>query len=111
MTDMQQVYRYDLSYYGGSDRDRSSFRACIGLRDKGGRLIGAVYFHDDGAVHSPPAGRTERGVVMLNYPMASYAHVLDILRNEKPVFLRYRDGDPPAGSIDTSIEPVGESSE
>ena len=108
MKDLQQVYGYDLSYYAGSDRDRSRYRASIGLRDQRGRLLGAIYFHSDVAAQSPAARRTEKGLVILNYPVDCYTHIVDMLRNEKPVFLRYRDGDPPSASIDTSAEPVGE---
>jgi len=110
MKDLVQIHRYDLSYYSGSERDRGRYRASIGLRDEKGRLVGAAYFHPDAAVASPPALRTESGVVILNYPISLYMHVLDMLRHERPVFLRFKDGDPPAGSIDTSAEPVGEGS-
>lgn len=52
--------------------------------------------------------RTETGTIILNYPLSLYSHVVDILRNEKPVFVRFKDGEPTSGSIDTSVEPVGE---
>lgn len=108
MQDLVQIHRYDLSYYAGCEKDRRRYRASIGLRDEKGRLVGAAYFHPDSAVVSLPAMRTETGTIILNYPLSLYPHVVDILRNEKPVFVRFKDGEPPSGSIDTSVEPVGE---
>ncbi|MBC2838463.1 hypothetical protein [Robiginitalea sp. SC105] len=46
-------------------------------------------------------------LVYLRYPMSMYANILDILRNEKPIFFRY-NAEIKLGFIRTGKEPVGE---
>jgi len=46
-------------------------------------------------------------LVYLRYPMSMYGHVLDILRNEKPVYFHFYETSN-KGYIRTGKEPVGE---
>jgi len=64
-----------------------------------------LYFPDDEEL--PENRITQTGIVIL-YKHFSYASIdIDILRNEKPLFLQY-DDTTKIGSISTSAEPVGE---
>ncbi len=46
-------------------------------------------------------------LVYLRYPMSMYGHILDILRNEKPIYYSYSESSK-LGFIRTGKEPVGE---
>lgn len=46
-------------------------------------------------------------LIYLRYPMSMYGHVLDLLRNEKPIFFSYSNVSK-LGFIRTGKEPVGE---
>ena len=46
-------------------------------------------------------------LVYLRYPMSMYGHVIDLLRNEKPIYFRYNELSK-IGFIRTDKEPVGE---
>lgn len=52
--------------------------------------------------------QTAAGYVWCHYSWEDFPQVLDLLRNEKPVFVRYVAGGWSLASITTSIEPVGE---
>ena len=108
---IQQIYRYDVSYYAGGKEEGLRYQAMIGLRDDHSRLIGVSYFHVDGEVESPAASKTEKGLVVMHYPLSAFSRIIDLLRNESPVFLRHRDSTPFVAAIDTSSEPVGEGNE
>ena len=55
------------------------------------------------------ATRASSGQRYLHFPMSRYLPVLDMLRNEGPVFVLWKDGDPPQGALQTGEpEPVGE---
>ena len=46
-------------------------------------------------------------LVYLRYPISMYHNILDMLRNEKPIYFRYTE-DLNIGFIRTGKEPVGE---
>jgi len=46
-------------------------------------------------------------LVYLRYPMSMYGHIIDILRNEKPIYFSYYEISK-LGFIRTGKEPVGE---
>ena len=46
-------------------------------------------------------------LVYLRYPISMYANILDILRNEKPIYFSY-SGKSNTGYVRTGKEPVGE---
>ena len=50
---------------------------------------------------------TTSKLVYLRYPMSMYGYVLDILRNEKPIYFSYYETSK-QGHIRTGKEPVGE---
>lgn len=68
-----------------------------------------VEFHKEGAAlpacSSPVVGGRQH--IYTHAPLGLFAGMIDLLRNEKPVYAMYRD-DAKFGMITTSAEPVGE---
>jgi hypothetical protein len=108
MATIIEIKKYDVAYYAGAKNvSGHPYRAIIGLRDESDAFIAAAYFH-----HSPatmPTVDTQRatGFISCHYSAADYPQVLDILRNEKPVYVEF-DGRSNVANIRTSAEPVGE---
>jgi hypothetical protein len=107
---LKEIKNYDVAYYAGAKNlSGYPYRAIIGLRDENNALLGAAYFHHSTA--TMPNGDTQKptGYISCHYLAEHYQHVLDILRNEKPVFVEFEittAGN--VGNIRTSAEPVGE---
>ncbi len=109
---IEQVQRYSVYYYAGGKRDvNNEHRAIISLRREDKTLIGVAYFHRDPSTMPEGDSRTPQGAVHCHFPWESFSQVLDLLRNESPVFLRFVAGEPSVASIVTSPEPVGEGEE
>ncbi len=105
----EEIKKYDVAYYGGGKNSTGyKYRAIIGLRREGGSLLGGAYFHADPATLPDTDDQTSTGYVWCHYSWEHFPHVLDLLRNEKPVFLRYVAGGWKIASVTTSLEPVGE---
>ncbi|MGH7801922.1 MAG: hypothetical protein ACREOW_15070 [Thermodesulfobacteriota bacterium] len=104
-----EIKKYDVIYYGGGKNTTGySYRAIIGLRRDDGSLIGAAYFHRDPATMPDTDEQSPSGYISCHYLWQDFSKVLDILRNEKPVYLEFVGGVWKQGSIKTSTEPVGE---
>jgi len=93
-------YQYDL--YASRER---GMRAEMRLYAEGAGLIGRIRFL---AQQDPlPASEKEiNGSLLLYYAYEDLPRVLDILRNEKPVFLVWEEG--LRAHLSTGPEPVGE---
>ncbi|MEZ4554496.1 MAG: hypothetical protein R3B59_11445 [Dehalococcoidia bacterium] len=110
MSSIEEIISYDVDYYGGGmNATGYQYRAIIGLRRANGSLIGAAYFHRDPSTLPPTDEQKPGGYIWCHYPWDSFAQVLDLLRNESPVYLRYVGANWQVACITTSIEPVGES--
>lgn len=106
---MMEIKKYDVAYYAGAKNlGGYPYRAIIGLRDEGDQLIGAAYFHH--SIATMPNADTQKGTgyISCHYLAEQYAEVLDILRNEKPVFVEFEIKAGNVANIRTSAEPVGE---
>jgi hypothetical protein len=109
---IEEIKRYSVYYYAGGKQDPGhQHRAIISLRRDDKTLIGVAYFHRDPSTMPETDSRTPQGAVHCHFPWESFARVLDLLRNESPVFLRFAAGEPSVASIVTSPEPVGEGEE
>lgn len=103
-----EIKKYDVSIYAGAKNTGGyPYRAVIGLRDENDRFVAGAYFH-----HSPetmPSADTQRasGFISCHYTATDYPQVLDILRNEKPVYVEF-DERTNVANVRTSAEPVGE---
>lgn len=104
-----EIKKYDVAFYaGGRNAAGYPYKAIIGLRGEDGRLLGAAYFHRDPAKMPGADAHKATGYVSCHYAADDYQHVLDLLRNEKPVYVEFEAGVGNVASIRTSAEPVGE---
>ncbi len=101
-----QTYTLDI-YSGGSNEKDYAYRAVIGLYGTDGPIIGGLYFHRDANTLPKSDAQDVSGYVWCHLLWSDYPSILDMLRNESPVFLRYLDSWAMA-SLTTSPEPVGE---
>jgi hypothetical protein len=107
-TTLEEISEYRVEYVGGG-KTSYDYRALIGLYRANGSIMGAAYFHRDPATMPATDSKDANGYVHCNYLSEDYPRIIDLLRNEKPVYLRYVPGKWNIGSITTSLEPAGES--
>ena len=95
------IEEYKVVLLAGEDGDGAV--AVVQLQsDK--RIVGSCrFFADEGALLANSKG----SAVNLSFPISAYAEVVDLLRNEGPVFL-YFDNSTGKGMLTTLAEPVGE---
>jgi hypothetical protein len=80
-------------------------RATVWLKGVGGDPLGRIQFYDDDA-HGGAGDFVDRGShPVLHLPSSRLADVLDMLRNEKPVFVGFFQD---RGVLSTEEEPIGE---
>ncbi len=104
-----EIKKYDVAYYaGGRNAAGYPYRAIIGLRDDNDKLIGAAYFHHDSTTMPGSDTQKASGYISCHYLAADYPQILDILRNEKPVYVEFEVRAGNIANIRTSAEPVGE---
>ena len=86
----------------------NTFNPRIGLMTTNNVPLGQIVFFPDGTTLSPDVQRPN-GQVELHYHLQDFHNVMDILRNEKPVFLFFNGVGPGfENGISTSSEPIGE---
>lgn len=104
----KEIKRYNVTYYGGGKRTERPYlyRAIVALYDASS-LIAALYFIDDPS--AMPAGDylPATGQPMSFYPTADFPRILDLLRNEGPLYFEQTPTWPMA-AIRTHLEPVAE---
>lgn len=104
MSETQEITEY--AYYIWGSRPASLVQANIVLYGSAG-YMGALWFYDDPAVLPDPE-RHSPGVYSLHFRMRDFPHIVDMLRNEKPIYLHWDDSFPTNTRISTTKEPVGE---
>ena len=105
----EEIKKYEVMYFaGGQGGEEYPHRAIIKLRRGDGTLIATAFFHR--ATGQIPSSDTQNqnGQYQCHFLERDYTNVLDILRNEKPVFFEFIGGKWNVGSIATVSEPVGE---
>jgi hypothetical protein len=97
---------FDIARYSPLIRDErlNNAQAEIMLYDNANNQVGQLYFMAPGVPTSPSS--FSGGVVRIFYPMDAYLMAIDMLRNERPVRLRYNA--PNVAFITASLEDVGE---
>ena len=104
-----EIKKYDVAYYaGGQNTAGYPYRAIIGLRNDSDDLIGAAYFHRNAKTLPTTDTRKVSGYISCHYLAEDYPQVLDLLRNEKPVYVEFEIHLGNMANIRTSAEPVGE---
>lgn len=82
---LTQIDQYEAIY------SSNAFPRRIGLKG-GGNFIGQLLFHPNGEA-LPPDGITNNQVI-LHYHVEDFENVINLLRNEKPMFLLYSGSGP-----------------
>ena len=104
-----EIKKYDVAYYaGGKNVAGYPYQAIIGLRNESDGLIGAAYFHHNASTMPIADTMKASGYISCHYLAEEYSRVLDILRNEKPVYVEFEVRAGNIANIRTSAEPVGE---
>ncbi len=104
----ENIKEYEVNYLaGGKNSGGYAYRAIIKLRRNDGTLIGAAYFHRSENTMPDHDAINSHDHLECHYRDVDYGHILDILRNEKPVFIEFLKGFG-IGNIATSSEPIGE---
>ena len=97
---LTRVDAYEVFY------SANAFPPRIALKGAG-NYIGMMVFLPEGA--TLPVDTVTKGQVVLYYPVSHYANAIDLLRNEKPIYLYYTgSGSGFENGIKTMSEKVGE---
>ena len=106
---MIEIKKYDVAYYAGAKNVAGyPYRAIIGLRNDSDGLIGAAYFHHNTTTMPNADTQKGSGYISCHYSAEDYPQVLDLLRNEKPVYVEFEVRPGNVANIRTSAEVVGE---
>ncbi|MDH4155046.1 MAG: hypothetical protein OEV01_14785 [Nitrospira sp.] len=107
------VTDYEIATYGVSmisSGDSNQIFATISLFDAAGNALAFLKFYEPSVLQPLNEFREDLGYPVISYPSSSFAGVVDILRNEKPLYFTFFDYRPERlfGAIGTSRESVGE---
>jgi hypothetical protein len=94
--------RYSIRIYGGPD-GLSGLRAAIYLSE-GPEGRAWIYFHKSGDP-VPADLETPTGFIVMRLPEERFDSVVDLLRNEEPLFVSFTSG---IARLSTGAEQVGE---
>ena len=73
---------------------------------EGNKYRGYVYFFPDGTSLAAPVYDSTNGRVFLHFNLSQFHSTMDLLRNEKPIYLYYVS--PTHAALRSGKEPVGE---
>jgi hypothetical protein len=97
-----EVKKYHVLFYGGPDGYQTN-RAQIQLSKADGKTAAWLRFNDPGMTFEDDY--ESNGIIRMHLPSTMLENVIDILRNEKPVYIYFAQG---RGFLATSKEPIGE---
>ncbi len=105
----REIKSYRVSYYGGGKKVTRpySYRAIVSLFDDAGH-IAALYFHNDSDTMPDADHLPDSGQPMSHYPIEDFPRILDMLRNEGPIYYHQWSTWPTMAGIRTTLEPVAE---
>ena len=98
----KEAKSYSILFYG-SPKGYHTNRAQIQLSGSDGKTIAWIRFNDPGMFFENDYESS--GIIRMYLPSAMFQNVLDVLRNEKPVYIYFAQN---RGFLSTSKEPVGE---
>jgi len=98
----QTIGSYSVLFYGSPSGYQTN-RVQIQLKDTNGKVVAWIRFNDPGQFYENDYEKN--GIIRMHLPSAMFANVIDILRNEKPVYIYFTAG---RGFLGTSAEPIGE---
>jgi hypothetical protein len=99
---LTEIKNYQIYLFGGPDGLWTN-RSKIGLRGSDGKILAHINFNDSDMKFENDS--ESDGIIKMNLPSAMIENVVDVLRNEKPVYIQFVHGH---GVLQTSLEPVGE---
>ena len=97
-----EVKSYHVLFYGGPDGYQTN-RAQIQLSDAAGKTLAWLRFNDPGMAFENDY--ESGGIIRMHLPSTMFQGILDVLRNEKPVYIYFAQN---RGFLSTSKEPIGE---
>jgi hypothetical protein len=99
---MPEVTSYSVLFYG-SPIGYQTNRAQIYLSDAAGQPVAYIRFNDLEMVFEDDYEAD--GIIRMHLPSTMFENVLDVLRNEQPIYVYFAAG---RGFLGTTMEPVGE---
>ena len=100
---LKEITGYLLSIYGNLGDDNVLNRGHITLVSES-RIAGFIKFYDSGLAAPEDFVYEKTGQITMHVPSNMYLSVVDMLRNEKPVFLNFEGR---RAVLRTGTEPVG----
>jgi hypothetical protein len=97
-----EVKKYHILFYG-SPAGYQTNRAQIALYGADDKTVAFLRFNDPGMFFENDS--QSGGIIRMHLPSAMFENVLDVLRNEKPVYTYFAQG---RGFLSTSKEAIGE---
>ncbi|MBL8188522.1 MAG: hypothetical protein JNK38_10970 [Acidobacteria bacterium] len=97
------IDKYKVVLYG-KDATKGNLAAFIHCFYNGKNVMTCEFYQEGSAL---PENRNAGGRVGLTYPWSHFDAVLDVLRNEKPLFFGFIESTK-VGYVSTQDEPVGE---
>lgn len=97
-----EVKDYHILFYGSPEGYQTN-RAQISVYSPDGKTAAFIRFNDPGMTFENDAD--SGGIIKMHLPSAMFENVLNVLRNEKPVYVYFAAG---RGFLSTSKEPIGE---
>lgn len=99
-----EIKSYRIFLDSGTQKNRSY--TSINLYDTQEEVIGVLQFYEEG---ERPEDHQDIDRFYIQYPISKFSLIIDILRNEKPLFVGYWQNQfGQYGRIFTGKEPVGE---
>ena len=99
---MPEVTTYTVLVYGSAAGYQTN-RAQIGLAGQDGQQLAVMMFGDPGT--PVEADYESGGVIRMHLPSIMFGPVVDVLRNEGPLYIHFNGS---IGILGSGAEPVGE---
>ena len=101
---MSTIQHYAIRFHGGLKGEGTGIRAHIHLFDDQNKMVGRIDFFDTNL--TLPNDRKD-DMIHMSMPADQIHAVVDVLRNEKPIYLKWQETLQNA-YLGTGQEPVGE---
>ena len=98
--------RYSVNLKSTVDRVSQGAAIAVIYAYRGETLVGALLFYPENKLLPNARLDTNKDVIFLSYSISQLHAILDILRNEKPLWLYYRTAT--NAGLSSGKEPVGE---
>lgn len=96
------IKSYSVLFYGSPNGYQTN-RAQIQLVDTNNKVAAWVRFNDSGQFFENDY--VKDGIIRMHLPSAMFENIIDVLRNESPVYIYFAQG---RAFLGTSAEPIGE---